>query len=81
MYEKGKERLTLYLRSGIGGEAAFRYHEDNGIGAFYWSDEGFGYALAGKADRAVLLKVAELVYQQLSTDAAKGKSPPPGKPS
>jgi anti-sigma factor RsiW len=43
MYENGTGgRLTLYLRTGVGHEAAFRYHEEGGIGAFYWSDEGFG---------------------------------------
>jgi anti-sigma factor RsiW len=83
MYEDGNgERLTLYLRTGIGGETAFRYHEEGGIGAFYWSDEGFGYAIAAKADRALLLRIAEIVYQQTAPDGAKAKIPPaPGKPS
>jgi anti-sigma factor RsiW len=83
MYENGKgERLTLYLRVGIGGETAFRYHEEGGIGAFYWADEGFGYAIAAKADRELLLRIAELVYEQTSPGGAKAKDPPdPGKPS
>jgi anti-sigma factor RsiW len=83
MYENGNaERLTLYLRAGIGGETAFRYHEEGGIGAFYWSDEGFGYAIAAKADRDLLLRIAEIVYQQTSPGGAKAKIPPaPGKPS
>ncbi len=82
MYQNGKDRLTLYLRTGIGGETAFRYSEKNGIGAFYWSDQGFGYALAAKADRKTLLKIAELVYRQTSGEGAKAKIPPkPGKPS
>jgi len=82
MYENGKERLTLYLRAGIGGETAFRYSEESGIGAFYWSDQGFGYALAAKTDRQSLLKIAEIVYRQTSDDGAKAKIPPkPGKPS
>jgi len=83
MYENGTgERLTLYLRTGVGDETAFRYHEDGGIGAFYWSDEGFGYAIAAKADRDLLLRVAELVYRQTSPDGARAKIPPaPGKPS
>src|SRR5260370_27107198 len=34
-----------------------------GIGAFYWSDKGFGYAIAAKADRALLPRIAELVYR------------------
>jgi anti-sigma factor RsiW len=83
MYENGNgERLTLYLRTGVGGETAFRYNEDGGIGAFFWSDEGFGYAIAAKADRDLLLRIAEIVYQQTSPDGAKAKIPPAsGKPS
>ena len=77
MYENGNaERLTLYLRTGVGGETAFRYHEEGGIGAFYWSDEGFGYAIAAKADRDLLLRIAETVYQQTAPDGAKAKIPP-----
>ena len=80
MYENGKERVTLYLRTGIGGETAFRYSEENGTGAFYWSDQGFGYALAAKADRDLLLRLSEIVYQQISAEGAKAKIPPkPGK--
>ena len=83
MYENGNgERLTLYLRTAVGGETAFRYHEEGGIGAFYWSDEGFGYAIAAKADRDLLLRMAELVYRQTSPDGARAKIPPaPGKHS
>ena len=83
MYENGNgERLTLYLRTGVGGETAFRYHEDGGIGAFYWSDEGFGYAIAAKADRNLLLRIAEIVYRQTSPEGARAKIPPArGKPS
>ena len=82
MYENGSERLTLYLRVGVGGETAFRYHEEGGIGAFYWSDEGFGYAIAAKANRDLLLRIAELVYKQTSPNGARAKiPPPPGKPS
>ena len=83
MYEKGNgERLTLYLRAGVGGETAFRYHEEGGIGAVYWSDEGFGYAIAAKADRNLLLRIAEIVYRQTSPEGARAKIPPArGKPS
>lgn len=78
MYENASgERLTLYLRVGVGGETAFRYHEEGGIGAFYWSEEGFGYAIAAKADRNSLLRIAELVYRQTSPDGARAKIPPP----
>ena len=83
MYQNSNgERLTLYLRAGVGGETAFRFHEEGGIGAFYWSDEGFGYAIAAKAGRDLLLRLAELVYRQTSPDGSGAKIPPvPGKPS
>jgi anti-sigma factor RsiW len=83
MYENGnRDRLTLYLRAGVGGETAFRYHQEGGVGAFYWSDEGFGYATAAKVDRVLLLRIAALVYRQTSPDGAGAKIPPaPGKPS
>jgi anti-sigma factor RsiW len=86
MYQSGNTRLTLYERSDSAGDTAFRYSEQNGIGEFFWSDQDFGYALAGKTDREQLLHVAELVYKQLSGDTGKAKPPspppqPPGKPS
>jgi len=83
MYQNSNgERLTLYLRAGVGGETAFRFHEEGGIGAFYWSDEGFGCAIVAKADRNLLLRVVELVYRQTTPDGAKAKIPPaPGKAS
>jgi anti-sigma factor RsiW len=83
MYQNGKgERLTLYMRSGSGGVTAFRYEEDAGIGAFYWSDQGFAYAIAAKADRNELLRIAEIVYRQTSAEDSKPPKPlPSGKPS
>lgn len=83
MYQKGNNRLTLYERSEDAAETGFRYREHDGLGVFYWSDRDFGYALAAKADRQQLLKLAEMVYRQLSDEGAKPSSPvsPPGKPS
>ena len=81
MYQNAEgKRLELYLRSGIGGETAFRYLEDGGIGAFYWSDQGFGYAVVAKTDRILLLRISEIVYRQTDPDGGKAKLPPlPGK--
>jgi anti-sigma factor RsiW len=79
MYQNGNTRLTLYERADSAGETAFRYTEQNGIGLFYWSDQDFGYALAGKLGREQLLKIAELVYHQLSSEGAK--PPTAGKAS
>jgi hypothetical protein len=53
-----------------------RYHEEGGIGAFYWSDEGFGCAISAKADRDLLLRIAELVYRQPLRMALKPSSHP-----
>jgi anti-sigma factor RsiW len=36
--------------------------EGGGLGAFSWSEEGFGYAITTKADRNLLLRIAEIVY-------------------
>ena len=46
-------------------ETAFRYSADGPVPAFYWVDQGFGYALSGAVQREELMKLAELVYQQL----------------
>jgi anti-sigma factor RsiW len=84
MYEDAKgTRLTCYfLAVGFGGETAFRYSNENGIGAFYWSDAGFGYAITAKANRALLLKAAEIIYRQTEEEGDRAKIPPkPGKAS
>ena len=84
MYEDGRgTRLSCYYLSvDVAGETEFKYREENGVGAFYWVDDGLAYAVAANAPRELLLKVAEIVYQQNSPDGAKAKLPrPPGKPS
>ncbi|MEO8023299.1 anti-sigma factor [Polaromonas sp.] len=67
-------RVTLYLgaldSSPAAGkpastETAFRYSTDGPVPAFYWTDQGFGYALSGAVAREELMRLAELVYQQL----------------
>jgi anti-sigma factor RsiW len=73
------ERVTLYVGSIIGKpavtskpgselsqkETAFSFSSDGPVPGFYWVDQGFGYALAGKLPRETLVKLAEAVYQQL----------------
>lgn len=84
MYDNGKgSRLTVYYQPvGFAGGTEFRYRQSDGIGTFYWSEEGFGYAIAGKADRDLLLKAAEIVYQQITAAGGKARIPPlPGKAS
>lgn len=71
-------RVTLYLGALDGNpapgpsaatldnrETAFRYSTDGPVPAFYWVDQGFGYAMSGPLPREELMRLAELVYQQL----------------
>jgi anti-sigma factor RsiW len=84
MYEDGKgTRLSCYyISADVGGETEFQYREQNGISAFYWVEDGLAYAITANADRNLLLKVAEIVYQVNSPDGAKAKMPlAPGKAS
>jgi len=69
MFQDGNgQRLTLYMRRGAGNskETAFRFAEERGVSVFYWLDGKFGYALSGEIDKAELLRVAKVVYQQLN---------------
>ena len=69
MFQDGNgQRLTLYMRRGSGSskETAFRFAEERGVSVFYWLDGKFGYALSGEIDKAELLRVAKVVYQQLN---------------
>lgn len=67
------DRVTLYVGAiAAGGPSAasasqtsFRFTSDGGASGFYWVDQGFGYALAGKLPRSKLLELAESVYRQL----------------
>lgn len=69
------ERVTLYIgtldaratgAAAAAGETAFRFASEGPVPSFYWVDQGFGYALAGKLPREVLLKLATLAYRDLS---------------
>ena len=70
MYEDEKgSRLTVYLRADLDHRGtSFRFAEADGVKAFYWVDDGFGYAVSGANDRPTLLRVAEAVYQQVMDD-------------
>lgn len=68
MYEDSTgERLTLYIRPDPGGdETQFEYVSEDGVGAFYWVEGRFGYALIGAQPREPLLRAARLVYLDLT---------------
>jgi anti-sigma factor RsiW len=78
MYEDGKgTRISCYyLVTDLARETEFQFREQNGINAFYWVNDGLAYAIAANAPRDLLLKVAEIVYQQNSPDGTKTKLPP-----
>ena len=72
MFEDGAgQRVTLYIgaladRNGASTqETAFRFASGDPVPSFYWVDQGFGYALAGKLPREKLLALADAVYKQL----------------
>jgi len=77
MYENAdKQRLSLQVRKQPveGGEVAFRYAVENGVGVFYWIEDNCSYALSGNLDRAQLLAVGRVVYGQLAAlEATHGK--------
>jgi anti-sigma factor RsiW len=68
------ERVTLYIGTldaqaagaAAARETAFRFASEGPVPSFYWVDQGFGYALAGKLPREVLLQLATLAYRDLS---------------
>ena len=64
MYENGTgDRLTVYVRPGVAGEAS-SYQHDKNVGAFYRADEGLGCVIVGDTDRGALSRAAERVYEQ-----------------
>lgn len=71
MYQDARgERITLYVGAlsrdaAAAGATAFRFTSAAGVSSFYWVDQGFGYALAGKLPRPGLQTLAETVYRQL----------------
>ena len=75
MYENADmQRLSLQVRKQYvdGGEIAFRYALENGVGVFYWVEDNCSYALSGNLDRAQLLSVGRVVYGQLAALEAAG---------
>jgi anti-sigma factor RsiW len=82
MYENAdKQRLTVQVRWGMpkGGETAFRYAVENGVGVFYWvDDDSCAYAISGTLDRPALLTVARLVHAQVSAAESAARKPAPG---
>lgn len=69
VYENAdKQRMTLLVRKQTheGGETAFRYAVEDGVGVYYWIEDRLSYALSGNLDRAQLLAIGRVVYGQLA---------------
>ena len=83
MYEDGNgTRLSCYyLVVDVAGETEFQFREQNGVSAFYWMDDGLVYAIAANAPRDLLLKIAEVIYQQNSEGAKANLPAAPAKAS
>jgi anti-sigma factor RsiW len=52
-------------RTNLVPETAFSFSSDGPVPGFYWVDQGYGYALAGKLPRHALMDLATAVYRQL----------------
>lgn len=63
------QRLTLYVRTDIKGAptTAFRFYEEGQVRVFYWLDGPVGYALSGRVQKDELLRVARVIYQELTS--------------
>ncbi|WP_086928749.1 anti-sigma factor family protein [Acidovorax carolinensis] len=46
-------------------DTAFRFTQEGPVPGFYWTEQGFGYALIGQLSRPALQALATAVYQQL----------------
>lgn len=67
MYEDGGgRRISVYVQGDPNGtETAFRFAEEDGLGAFYWRDHDMAYALVGPLERTELFDIAKAVFQQI----------------
>lgn len=67
MYQnKGKNRLTLYVRSARDAkDTSFRIATERGVSAFYWIEAPYAYALVGKTNRDNLVALGEIVHKHL----------------
>jgi anti-sigma factor RsiW len=65
MYESASgERFTVYAAKAASETTQMRYVKHDNDGALFWADRGVGYVVSGGSDRARLMQVAQLVYEQ-----------------
>ena len=65
MYDDDRgTRLTVYLRNGEHGETAFRFVREGQVAAFYWADQGLGFAVSAAATEDRLKPIVRAVYSR-----------------
>ncbi|RMD63538.1 MAG: anti-sigma factor [Alphaproteobacteria bacterium] len=70
MYENGSgTRITLYLRADLRNsrDIKFRIARENEVNVWYWLDGPRGYALSGDIDQQQLLRIAEVLYDEVGS--------------
>lgn len=67
MYEDGGgRRISVYVETiPTGNKVAFRFADEDGLGAFYWLDGQSGFVLVGPLQRSELFDLAKAVYRQI----------------
>ncbi|QJP15887.1 anti-sigma factor [Starkeya sp. ORNL1] len=66
MYEDAQhQRLTIYIKTGETGTSRPEFISHAGVSTFVWRDDGCGYAIAGKFDRARLGQVSDAAFEQM----------------
>lgn len=70
MYENAAaKRVTLYLRTDLRNrrEITFQVTREGDVNVWYWLDGARGYALSGEIDQRELLKIAEVLYEEIDS--------------
>src|SRR5579875_3557778 len=72
MYEDANgDRYTLYSSRVRQGDTALRFHSGKNSAAFYWVDNGVGYAVSGPDDRDKLERVTRQIYEQIEPNSPR----------
>jgi len=70
MYEDAAgERVTLYLRTDLRNsrDISFQVTRKGDVNVWYWLEGARGYALSGELDQSELLRIAEVLYDELGS--------------
>lgn len=69
MYQNAQgERITVYVRRSARRDAeALAFTEEDGVGAAYWYQGGYGFAVSANTERAAVFKLAASAQRQLAS--------------